>query len=82
MSQCGRSQVRVQRSGARAGVRGLIFIVSGIRLRSISAGMGNPWSLQMMLGHAMLVMVENFLVLAKADLQKNLRIAGRPPFAA
>ena len=36
---------------------------------------GDPWSLQMMLGHATLEMVKNFLALANADLQKNHRIA-------
>ena len=36
---------------------------------------GDPWSLQMMLGHATLEMVKNYLALANADLQKNHRIA-------
>ena len=36
---------------------------------------GDPWSLQMMLGHATLEMVKNYLALANADLQKNHRSA-------
>ena len=34
---------------------------------------GDLWSLQMMLGHATLEMVKNYLALAKADLEKNHR---------
>ena len=36
---------------------------------------GDPWSLQMMLGHATLEMVKNYLALANADLEKNHKIA-------
>ena len=36
---------------------------------------GDPWSLQMMLGHSTMEMVKNYLALAQADLEKNHKIA-------
>ena len=36
---------------------------------------GDPWSLQMILGHATLEMVKTYLTLANAGLEKNHKIA-------
>ena len=36
---------------------------------------GNPWSLQMILGHSTMEMVKTYLALAQADLEKNHKIA-------
>ena len=36
---------------------------------------GDPWSLQMMLGHSTMEMVRNYLALAQADLDKNHKLA-------
>jgi len=36
---------------------------------------GDPWSLQMMLGHSTMEMVKNYLALAQADLEKNHKLA-------
>ena len=36
---------------------------------------GDPWSLQMMLGHSTMEMVKTYLALAQADLEKNHQIA-------
>ena len=36
---------------------------------------GDPWSLQMMLGHSTMEMVKTYLALAQADLEKNHKIA-------
>ena len=36
---------------------------------------GDPWSLQMMLGHSTMEMVKNYLALAQADLEKTHKVA-------
>ena len=62
--------------GSRAGVRGVnlhrfrhTFAINFLR------NGGDPWSLQMMLGHATMEMVKTYLALANADLEKNHKIA-------
>jgi len=66
----------LERIGVRAGVSGVTvhrfrhtFAINYLR------NGGDPWSLQMMLGHSTMEMVKNYLALAQADLEKNHKIA-------
>jgi site-specific recombinase XerD len=66
----------LERIGVRAGVSGVTvhrfrhtFAINYLR------NGGDPWSLQMMLGHSTMEMVKNYLALAQADLEKNHKLA-------